>query len=234
MNINPARPLPPHVIKKAKELFDNKDSVELVRLLIENTEIFPIKDSYVGFLKADPTAIEKNPHTTKRIAERLYSLGFDKMITEASRPIETNRQIGVMFKSWFLNLGYPCLNESQILTATSGINVLKGSDKVLADFAGTHLGCKLDKGIDLVAKINKQYVIGEAKFLTTSGGEQGGGFRDAFSVVTETSGKAKRIAVVDGFVWLEKAGGSTYKTIVGSEKDIMSSLVLNDYLVSLK
>ena len=137
--------------------------------------MFPVKDSYIGFIRLKPSAIDENPITVKRIAERLYSLGFDKMIEEATRPKETNRQLGNAFKKWLSKLDYNFVDKEEMLASDRGICVLNGSDKTLRSFATLELECKLQKGIDLVMKKDKKYIIGEAKFLTTPGGEQNGG-----------------------------------------------------------
>src|SRR3989344_85437 len=99
MNINLERPLAKEVEKAVRNAFLDKKTKELVSLLIQN-EVFPIKDSYVGFLRLKPEAIEENPLTIKRIGERLYRMGIDALLREASRPKETNRQLGNSFKHW--------------------------------------------------------------------------------------------------------------------------------------
>lgn len=42
----------------------------------------------------------------------------------------------------------------------------------MMNFAKEHLGYNYNKGLDFVARFNKQFVIGEAKFLTDFGGHQ--------------------------------------------------------------
>ncbi len=71
---------------------------ELLRL-----DLFPIKDSYIAYLKRDKTSIERNPKTINRIAGRLYEMGLDKIFERCSEPKETNRQIGPMFRRWLQN-----------------------------------------------------------------------------------------------------------------------------------
>ncbi len=231
MQVNPTRILPPEAIKALKEVYVKKDDKELIRLLITHPEVFPVKDSYIGFIRLKPSAIDENPITVKRIAERLYSLGFDKMIEEATRPKETNRQLGNAFKKWLSKLDYNFVDKEEMLASDRGICVLNGSDKTLRSFATLELECKLQKGIDLVMKKDKKYIIGEAKFLTTPGGEQNGGFTDAETFVTEPSGKAKRIGLVDGFVWLESLSG-LHDKIKKSDAEIMSALLLKDFINS--
>jgi hypothetical protein len=56
-------------------------------------DLFPIKDSYVAYLKRDRGAIERNPNTVARLCGRLYEMGLDQIREKCSEPKETNRQI---------------------------------------------------------------------------------------------------------------------------------------------
>lgn len=47
---------------EVEKSFKNKDNDRLIRLLL-NFDLFPIKDSYIAYLKRDRTAIERNPRT---------------------------------------------------------------------------------------------------------------------------------------------------------------------------
>jgi hypothetical protein len=232
MQINPERPLEKEIVARIREAFDKNNEKELVKLLMENAAVFPVKDSYVGFLRKKETAIDENPKTIKRIVERLRSLGLEKMIQEASRPKETNRQLGNAFKKWLSTLGYDVVEEDVFYKVNNRTMILKGGDKSLARFAKEKLGCELKKGIDFVIKKNDKYVIGEAKFLTTPGGEQDRGFDDAQSFVHEKSGKAIRIAILDGYIWLETLSG-IHDKIRQSDDNIMSALLLKEFIESL-
>ncbi|MFA6328682.1 MAG: restriction endonuclease [Candidatus Micrarchaeia archaeon] len=229
MNVNPERPLSEGVTGEIKSAFEGSDTKNLIRLLIRNSEVFPVKDSYIGFLRKKPSAVDENPITIQRIGERLYSLGFDKMILEAQRPKETNRQLGQSFRKWTLTLGYTPVNSEGMLASKRGVVILDGSDKILGAFAKKHLHCRIKKGIDLVLKKNRDYIVGEAKFLTTPGGEQDRGFDDASTFITRSSGDATRIALIDGYVWLSSLKGLHGK-IAKSNKDIMSALLLKDFV----
>ena len=67
-----------------------RDNNTLLRILLQQTDskkiVFPIKDSYVAFLKHDNTAIVRNPNTVARIAGILkdkimfFSLFCDNVI----------------------------------------------------------------------------------------------------------------------------------------------------------
>jgi hypothetical protein len=86
---------------EVEEAFKRKNNEELIRQLFK-LDLFPIKDSYVAFLKKDNSAIERNPKTINRLCGRLYEMGLDKIYERCSEPKETNRQIGPMFKNWLL------------------------------------------------------------------------------------------------------------------------------------
>lgn len=230
MNVNPERPLDTGVEQAIQKAFKAKDTKNLIKLLLE-AEIFPVKDSYIGFIRAKKDSINQNPDTVKRIGERLYGLGLDKLLQEATRPKETNRQLGSAFRSWLPSIGYQILDEDGF-TKAKGIAFLAGGDKALKDYAAKHLGCRLTKGIDVLFKKNNIYVIGEAKFLTTPGGEQDRGFDDASKFIKSKCGRAKRIALIDGYIWLKRNKG-LYNKIVRRNLDIFSALLLKEFIEAL-
>lgn len=227
MGVNESRPMTPAVKKDISDAFNKKDTRALIRFLLK-TEVFPVKDSYVGFLRLKPLAIEENPETVLRIGKRLYSLGLKRLLEEATRPKETNRQLGQSFKNFLKTIGVPMLDKEEFLKSKKTA-FLAGNDAALKKFAEKELGCRLSKGIDFVLKKDNHYLIAEAKFLTTPGGEQNGGFVDATTFVGGKSGKAKRIAIIDGYVWLETQGG-LHNKIVKNKLDIFSVLLLEDYI----
>lgn len=61
----------------------------------------------------------------------------------------------------------------------------------------------LRKGIDFILKINDKFILGEAKFLTTSGGTQNNQFNGAIDVAKIKKGNIIGVAVLDGIVWLD-------------------------------
>jgi len=230
MNVNPERPLSKAVKEKICVAFEERDTKTLIGLLLK-AEIFPVKDSYIGFIRANGKAIDQNPKTIARIGERLYWLGLNRLLQEATRPKETNRQLGSAFRQWLPSLGHTIL-EQNTFEQTKGVAILMGSDKALKEYATKKLGCKLSKGIDLLFKKGSIHVIGEAKFLTTPGGEQDRGFDDASHFIQNKSGTARRIALIDGYVWLKSKKG-IYSKILKSNLDIFSALLLKEYIESL-
>lgn len=84
---------------EVEKAFHKKDNIQLVKELIK-LDLFPIKDSYVAYLKRDKNAIERNPRTINRVSGRIYEMGLNKVFEKCSEPKETNRQISPMFKNW--------------------------------------------------------------------------------------------------------------------------------------
>jgi hypothetical protein len=214
--------------------FKKKDNDLLIRELLR-LDFFPIKDSYVAYLKRDKTAIERNPRTVNRLCGRLYEMGIDKIYEQCCIPKETNRQIGPMFKDWLKNksLGIEPVGLNAFL-ADKRDAVLDGSDKAMMDFARDELNYRHNKGLDFVARFNGKYVIGEAKFLTDFGGHQNAQFADAISTLETPGVKAEKIAILDGVLYIP-GNNKMYKAITEtySKYNIMSALMLRNYLYNL-
>ena len=54
---------------EVEKSFKNKDNELLIRQLLK-FDLFPIKDSYIAYLKRDSSAIDRNPRTINRICGR--------------------------------------------------------------------------------------------------------------------------------------------------------------------
>ncbi len=220
--------------KDVEKEFKKKNNVSLVKELLK-LNLFPIKDSYIAYLKRDKASIERNPKTINRISGRLYEMGLDKIFEKCSEPKETNRQIGPMFKDWLnrKTLGIQPVSIDEF-AANNEDAILDASDKAMMDFAKEHLNYNHNKGLDFVAKFNGKYVIGEAKFLTDFGGHQNAQFNDAISTIESKNVKAIKIAILDGVLYI-KGKNKMHKSITELYKDynIMSSLVLREFLYQL-
>lgn len=220
--------------KEIEQSFEQKDNDKLIRQLLK-LELFPIKDSYIAYLKRDSSAIIRNPRTINRICGRLYEMGLDKIFEKCSEPKETNRQIGPMFRSWLKrkSLGIEPVSLEEFLSNDKDA-ILDAGDAAMMSFAKEHLGYEHGKGLDFVARFNKQYVIGEAKFLTDFGGHQNAQFNDAISTIQAPNVNAIKIAILDGVLFI-KGNGKMYKAITETYKDynIMSALVLREFLYQI-
>lgn len=225
------RVLSPEIKNQLKDTYDERDGVSLVRALLE-LDKFPIKDPYVAFLRRKDIFITYNPNVIDRLAKTLFSIDFDELIKGCEEPKEFNRQIGTLFGKWLPKLGYPFLYEKEF-DNYEGIAFLSGSDSEKMNYANRTLGCSLSKGLDLLAKVGDNYIIGEAKFLTDSGGHQNAQFEDALWLILGKDGRAIRIAVLDGVVWI-RGNTKMFKRVSGLEEDILSALLLKDFLESLR
>ena len=214
--------------------FSAQDNIALVKNLLK-LNLFPIKDSYVAYLKRNKSSIEKNPQTINRLAGRLYELGIDKIFEKCSEPKETNRQIGPLFKRW-INSGILGIKPIPIndFLSTKENAILSGSDNVMKDFASSQLNYHHNKGLDFVARFNGKYVIGEAKLLSDFGGHQNAQFNDAISTIKTPNVHAVKIAILDGVLYI-KGNNKLYKAITTlyNEENIMSALVLREFLYQL-
>jgi len=217
-----------------EEAFTRKDNDALIRELLK-LELFPIKDSYVAYLKRDSSSIDRNPRTVNRICGRLYEMGLHKIYQSSTEPKETNRQIGPMFREWLRrkSLGITPVDLPEFL-ADDNDAVLDASDNVMREFARDHLGYRRRKGLDFIGRFNRKYIIGEAKFLTDFGGHQNAQFNDAMSTLQVRGVRAIKVAILDGVVYI-KGNNKMYSSITTTYRDynIMSALVLREFLYRL-
>lgn len=211
--------------------FERQDNVALLENLFR-LKLFPIKDSYVAYLKRDRSALYRNPATVSRLCGRLYEMGIDKIFERASEPKETNRQIGPMFRNWVekKSLGILPVGIDEFINTTEDA-ILNASDTGSREFAEEYLNYDINKGLDFIARFNRKYIIGEAKFLTDIGGHQNAQFRDALPIFEQTDLKAIPIAILDGVLYI-KSNNKVHKQIKNELRtyNIMSALVLREFL----
>lgn len=241
MSANARREIPYGDWRKVKFNFENKNKIGLIKALCD-LDIFPIKDSYVAYLKRDRTAIERNPNTVERLSGILYELGLDGIYDNCTEPKETNRQIGPMFKNWIDRgcLGATVYKNPVDFVNSKGNAILNIGDTEMKNFAKEYFGFNRDKGLDFIGRFNDTYILGEAKFLTDFGGHQNAQFDDAISTVhSDLSGgiingkKVIKIAIMDGVLFI-KGKNKMHKYLEDNPDDIIvSALVLRDFLYSL-
>ncbi len=223
--------------RRVEDAYNSENGTELIKALLA-LELFPLKDSYVAYLKKDADAIRKNPLTTARISERLLGMSLEEIRQKCTEPKETNRQIGPAFKRWIDGgaLGLPVYNNIDAFLESDGNGVLNVSDKKLERFAREHLGYNHDKGLDFVARVRGKYVLGETKFLTDFGGHQNAQFADAISTINSEllpnplGARVIKIAIMDGVLY-KRGDSKLYKHLTEhSEQIILSSLLLREFL----
>ncbi len=235
-------PLAPEGIREVNEgkwkqveiAFTQNDNANLFKSVLA-LDLFPIKDSYVGFFRKDKTAIERNPQTVARICGILRQMGLAKIYEKSSQPKETNRQIGPLFRRWLNtgSLGIFPVGLDKFLSSDDNA-ILDGSDKVLKDFAVQYLNYKRNKGLDFIARFNGKYVIGEAKFVSSEGGNQDKSFEDASQILLHQDINAIKVAILDGVIYLKsKSKMFTAINSTHSELKVMSALVLREFLYQI-
>jgi hypothetical protein len=225
------RAVPNEIKRQIQQAYNQKNGLKLLQTLLK-LDKFPIKDPYVAFLRKRDVFLKLNPMTVNRIANTLFSMSYDAIIEGCEEPKEFNRQIGTLFRSWLPKLGYLMLPKETFLTY-EGTAIFNGSDSEKMAFANNVLGCNLDKAPDLVAKVGAKYIVGEAKFLTDFGGHQLAQFQDALRLIKGKEGKAIRIAILDGVVWI-KDTHKMYRTVSQLKETALSALLLKDFLESLR
>ncbi|MBI4837084.1 MAG: restriction endonuclease [Candidatus Portnoybacteria bacterium] len=220
--------------KNVEIAFKKRDNQGLLKSLLD-LELFPIKNSYVAYLRRDRKALERNPATVDRLCGRLYEMGIKEVYTGSPKPKETNTQIGPLFKRWLNKkaLGIQPIKLDEFLK-TKGNVILDASDAEMMAFARERLNYKHNKGLDFIGRFNGKYVIGEAKFLTDFGGHQNAQFNDAIATIKAKNVKAVKVAILDGVLYI-KGKNKMYKDITGKlkEENIMSALVLREFLYQL-
>lgn len=227
------RKIPSLIWNEVELAFKARNNAALISALLK-LELFPIKDSYIAYLKHDKRAFNRNPAFIKRICDYLYNIGLDEIYENCSAPKEGNRQIGPMFKKW-VNSGALGITPVplNIFTYNNENAILNASDKKMKAFAKEFLGYKRTKGLDFLARINGKYIIGEAKFLTDTGGHQNAQFEDAITTLT-TPVNAITIGILDGVLYIP-SNSKMYNAITKEYKDlnIMSALLLKDFFNKL-
>ena len=207
---------------------DEKSELTFFKILLMQ-EKFPIDDPYVAAFRRG-LKVENNIQTVKRILNRVKNLTLEQIFDRIKQPPKPSRQFGSLFRHWLPKLGYPFLNSHSFLMTNQNA-FLNGSDTVLKKFAQEHLDYHIDKGLDLVAKINGKYIIGEAKFLTDYGGTQNNQLKSALNLVDRYNGSAIPIAILDGVNWIE--GKSMLGKIQKVNGISVSALLLKKCLISI-
>jgi Tsp45I type II restriction enzyme len=103
-------------------------------------DLFPIKDSYVAYLKRGRGAIDRNPATVARLCGRLHEMGIAEIYRRCSEPKETNRQLGPLFRRWLRSgaLGIAPIKAAAFVA--SGANaILDAGDGEMERFARERL-----------------------------------------------------------------------------------------------
>ncbi len=229
VSLKDEREIPKGIKKEIKKAYKKSNELKLFKKLLE-LDKFPIKDPYVAYFRKREDKIEGNPETIERITDRLFDKDLDRVLKGSKKPKEFNRRIGPLFEKWIRSLDYPFLSKDEFLDY-EGIGFLDLSEERRKRFCNQELGLNVDKGVDLLAKANGNYIIGEGKFLTDYGGHQNSQLEDALARVREGKDNIYRIAILDGVVWIKK-DVKMFRKVCNADGVVLSALLLEDFLNS--
>jgi hypothetical protein len=210
---------------------------ELIGLLRTQVK-FPYDEPLWYLMKNMGNCMDNNPAQKRRIAESLYALTADEVVFKLEEAPKLNTQMGPMFTAW-LRENFNLLNLREFQQSTEGIYVLSSSEQEGMDFVNDVLGQNVTKRPDLVAKVNERYVIGEAKWIGSPGGNQNKQVVEVINLCRKQRGRVIRVGIIDGYPWATHTseGGVIYeKTAVMTQEceyDLLSALLLEEYLHSL-
>ena len=227
------RKIDTNIWNNIEENFKQKNDLKLF-LCLSKLDLFPIKDSYVWYLKQDKSSIDRNKKTINRLCEIIYKLDLQELKEKIEQPKETNRQIGPMFKNWIKkNKKFKVVNLKEF-DENDKDAILDSSDSEMMYYAKNKFNYNINKGIDFIARVNKKFVIGETKFLTAGGGHQHAQFNDAVALLKSNTVNCIKVAILDGVLYIEKE--KMYKSLTNELKNynICSALLLDKFLESLK
>lgn len=222
-----ARDFDEEALTLIRESFAVRDNTGLLNKLLD-LERFPYKDSYVGFLRKDRGAIARNPQVVARICNRLYEMGIDGVITGVTQLKEANTRRGNQFSGW-TRAQFKWVGVEEFRRSTQGIVMLDATELEARNFCNTEMGVGISKRPDMVVKSGRRYVIGEAKFLSSTGGNQCRAFDDGMALATKAAGSAYKVFILDGIYWIER-GSEQYRRIEYSTSAVFSVLLLRDFL----
>ncbi|MCZ2142999.1 MAG: hypothetical protein LC102_06190 [Ignavibacteriales bacterium] len=129
------REIDPTVWEKVEAAFNSTDNIALLNALFE-LDLFPVKDSYIAYLKRDPTSLSRNPATVSRICDRLREMGLNQILKNSTEPKETNRQIGPLFRNWLElgSFGIPLQSLTDFVNNNNNA-ILDANDQEMMQFA---------------------------------------------------------------------------------------------------
>lgn len=241
MGNNECRNIAPDVIDTINRAIEVQDDTTLINYLLRQ-ELFPIKDSYVAYLKRDSDAILRNPKIVNRITNKIYKIGAEEVIRRIREPKETNRQMGPLFNNWLKRgeLGLNLVESEEALLKSKTDCIFIGSDQAKKEFAHRYLGYNREKGLDFLARINDIYIMGEAKFLTDFGGHQNAQFDDALSTMRTKLERSKYkvllISILDGVLYI-KSKNKMFTRLEDDLRDdeiVLSAVLLSDFIEDVK
>lgn len=225
--------LDPNVRRRLINAHQSRRTNELIEILKSLTK-FPYEDPIWYLLKNIEGCSKNNPVQIQRIANSLYSMTAEETVVRIEAAPKLNTQMGPMFNAW-LRQKFTLLPLNLFQESSEGICILDASEENGKQYINEILNQNLDKRPDLIAKVNNQLIIGEAKWIGQPGGNQEKQVQEVLKFCRNQRGNVIRIGVVDGFPWSllninhRMVNNKEAVNIQESEYDIVSALLLEKY-----
>lgn len=216
-----------HQARRTNELID----------ILKNEVKFPYDEPLWYLIKNIDRCLQNNPQQIQRIADSLYAMTPEETVIRLESAPKLNTQMGPMFTNWLRN-NFDLLELDDFRNSSEGIVVLQSSEEIGKTFVNSELRQNLEKRPDLVAKVNDTYIVGEAKWIGSPGGNQNKQVVEVINLCRNQRGNVIRVGIIDGFPWaIKKSNGEiinnkTCVQVQESEYDILSALLLREYLES--
>lgn len=230
--------VPTHLEQRLKRRIiaahQSRQTNELISILQGEVK-FPYDEPLSYLIKEVHNCLISNPQQINRIANTLYAMTAEELVIRLESAPKLNTQMGPMFTNW-LRSKFQLLNIEDFQSSTEGVFILSSSEEEGKNFVNDILNQDLRKRPDLVAKVNKTYIVGEAKWIGRSGGNQNNQVRDVLDFCQDQRGSVIRVGIIDGFPWAtRKINNSLINDKVNVlvqefPYDIVSALLLEDYL----
>lgn len=161
----------------------------------------------------------------------------EEVVVRIESQPKLNQQTGPMFNNW-IRENFEIKSLDEFKKSKEGIIVLGESEETGRSYLSEDLNQNVEKRPDLIAKVNNKIVIGEAKWIGQSGGNQYKSVAEVLKFCGEQRGSVYRVGIIDGYPWVtKKAGRITNDRICvevqESTYNILSALLLNEYLEDL-
>ncbi len=178
-------PLPDDIRQKIINLYNQNKKKELVELLLDLKGYpFPVEHPYASLLRhlnktERRRVLSGNPKLIQTLSDLLFNLGLNKILSGIQRPPDINRQMGPAFQNWlkrfFSQKHYAKFLKDLDACPGDKICFLDGRDEEIGRYITHNLGITMENEKferDLLVRVGKIYVVGEARFLSTPGGSQ--------------------------------------------------------------
>lgn len=224
----------PRLKRRIISAHQERETTALIDILQGEVK-FPYDEPLAFLIKEVKDCKNSNPQQINRIANTLYAMTAEELVVRLESAPKINQQMGPMFTNW-LRTKFPLLNIEDFEKSTNGVFILSSSEEDGKSFVNGVLNQNLRKRPDLVAKVNETYIVGEAKWIGRSGGNQNNQVRDVLDFCRDQRGSVIRVGIIDGFPWAtRKLNNSIINDKVNVlvqefPYNLLSALLLEDYL----